>query len=137
MSRTSRPDSCQKKVYDLSKKENAAEGMTRIAESIVLSMGSAIKEQVILLISPIPGPPNTRMSSLDEPPLSLIGIILILNQSLFSYIMPRGFVLLAQGAFLFLCNLAEYINQAICSAATGKDYNSVWIHTNLRLAICC
>jgi len=30
----------------------------------------------LLLTSPIPGPPNTRISSLDEPPLSLIGMIL-------------------------------------------------------------
>ena len=29
-----------------------------------------------LLTSPMPGPPKTRMSSLDEPPLSLIGMIL-------------------------------------------------------------
>jgi len=29
---------------------------------------------VILRISPIPGPPNTRISSLEEPPLSLMGI---------------------------------------------------------------
>ena len=28
----------------------------------------------ILRISPIPGPPNTRMSSLEEPPLSLMGM---------------------------------------------------------------
>jgi hypothetical protein len=32
-----------------------------------------------LLTSPIPGPPKTRMSSLDEPPLSLIGMMLQSN----------------------------------------------------------
>lgn len=32
-----------------------------------------------LLTSPIPGPPKTRMSSLDDPPLSLIGMILQQN----------------------------------------------------------
>lgn len=30
----------------------------------------------ILLTSPIPGPPNTLINSLEDPPLSLIGIIL-------------------------------------------------------------
>jgi hypothetical protein len=35
----------------------------------------------ILLTSPIPGPPNTRISSLDDPPLSLIGITLLFHQS--------------------------------------------------------
>jgi hypothetical protein len=29
----------------------------------------------LLLTSPMPGPPNTLISSLDEPPLSLIGMI--------------------------------------------------------------
>ena len=34
-----------------------------------------------LLTSPIPGPPKTRISSLEDPPLSLIGIILEYNIS--------------------------------------------------------
>ena len=29
----------------------------------------------ILRMSPMPGPPKTRMSSLEEPPLSLMGIM--------------------------------------------------------------
>ena len=32
-------------------------------------------KQNILLISPMPGPPNTLISSLDDPPLSLIGMM--------------------------------------------------------------
>lgn len=111
-------------------KRTAAEGMTVVAKAIVIRLGNVINEKVVLLISPMPGPPNTRMSSLDEPPLSLMGIILILNQRSFCCFMPKGFVILAQGTLLFMCNLSEYINQAICSAAAGKDYNSVWIHTS-------
>jgi hypothetical protein len=34
------------------------------------------RKNYILRTSPIPGPPNTLISSLDEPPLSLIGITL-------------------------------------------------------------
>jgi hypothetical protein len=36
----------------------------------------------ILLTSPIPGPPNTLINSLDDPPLSLIGMILSISSAL-------------------------------------------------------
>lgn len=51
---------------------------------------------IILLISPIPGPPNTLMSSLDDPPLSLMGIILVLSEPLFLCSIIGEFILLAQ-----------------------------------------
>jgi hypothetical protein len=42
----------------------------------------------ILLTSPIPGPPNTLINSLDDPPLSLIGIILSSHQQIFFSVIP-------------------------------------------------
>lgn len=47
-----------------------------VREEIRSSMIEQLKNEKCLLlrISPIPGPPKTRISSLEEPPLSLMGM---------------------------------------------------------------
>lgn len=47
----------------------------------------------ILLTSPIPGPPNTLINSLDDPPLSLIGMILSISSAHLLVFCPPLFLL--------------------------------------------
>jgi hypothetical protein len=92
-----------------------------------------------LLTSPIPGPPNTRMSSDEDPPLSDIGMMLQhISLSLPLKLPSRRTLiidLLAQRTSLILRYLPKYINQVVRRATTRKDNDMTFVHVvSLRSA---
>ena len=85
-----------------------------------------------LLTSPIPGPPNTRMSSDEDPPLSDIGMMLqhISLSPTLKLPSRRTLIiyLLAQRTSLILRHLPKYINQIVRRATTRKDDDATFVH---------
>jgi hypothetical protein len=85
-----------------------------------------------LLTSPMPGPPNTRISSDEDPPLSEIGMMLQ-HLSLSPHLkLPsyHTFIidLLAQRTTLILRYFPKHINQIIRRATTRKDDDMTFVH---------
>lgn len=86
------------------------------------------KLESLLRTSPIPGPPNTRISSLDEPPLSLIGIILYSVSPNFRYLICY---LLAQSTRFILSNFTKDINEVVGSTPTWEDHDMTSCHLKI------
>lgn len=74
----------------------------------------------------MPGPPKTLMSSLELPPLSDIGMMLVKCQ--LAAFKMGSCTILVQSKALILGHLSEHIHEIISSATSREDHDRLTFH---------